>query len=99
MTPTEIEQAQPGDERRVLLNPLVKPEVRAHQDWRGRWGVQIRWPGSGPWARHQLWPRWVWHGPWGDGTFRYDSKANAQIAATVFANLIEEVAIARAAHA
>jgi hypothetical protein len=92
MTPTEIEA---GDERKVRLNRLDKPEIRAHQDWRGRWGVQIRWPATGPWTRHQLWPRWAWHGPFGNGAFRYDSKVNAEAAAEAFAISIG-AAIARA---
>jgi hypothetical protein len=62
------------------------PKVRIRRDWRGRWGVQVKWPRSGPWPRWLLFPRFVWHGPFGIASYRW-AKADG---AKVFAELVQD---------
>jgi len=67
---------------------ITVPMVRAHKDWRGRWGVQVKWPRTGPWAKLQKRPRWVWHGPFGFNKTRWPDQAAAESAADSFRYVI-----------
>ena len=70
------------------------PPVRVKRDWRGRWGVQVKWPRSGPWARLLLFPRFVWHGPFGDASRRWTHEENALVFAELVRDLMARKAIA-----
>lgn len=64
------------------------PQVRIRKDWRGRWGVQVKWPRSGPWHRTLRFPRWCWHGPFGRSDQRWPSAQGALDFAVLLENLI-----------
>jgi hypothetical protein len=59
-----------------LLNPLERPTFRVVPNRTG-WGVQAQWPSSGPWTKWQIWPRWVWHGPFGFHDFIFPTEEDA----------------------
>jgi hypothetical protein len=51
--------------------PLANfPEFKVVRDGK-KWGVKVRWPRSGPFARKMLFPRFVWYGPYGDKDARW----------------------------
>jgi len=65
---------------------MERPIFRIKRD-RNKWGVQAKWPRSGDmWAKRQFWPRWVWHGPLGITSHRWDDGNKA----LWFANLCQE---------
>lgn len=70
---------------------MDRPAFRVHKDWRGRFGVQAMWPKSGPWAKHQWWPRWVWHGPFGNEKKRWPSVDGAQAFVRVCEDTVAKV--------
>lgn len=51
-----------------------------------KYGVKVKWPRNGPWTRTLLFPRFVWHGPFGNTSYRWDQSTGA----ISFANLCEQ---------
>lgn len=72
------------------------PVVRVRRDRRGLWGVQVKWPRTGPWTRHMLFPRFAWHGPFGNPRARWEKRSSAEIFAGV---LLDGIAAALRAQA
>lgn len=61
------------------------PVAIVAKDRRGRWGVKVKWPRSGSWTRTMpFWPRFVWHGPFGDTSWRGENWADAKWFAETF---------------
>ena len=65
------------------------PKVRVARSLRG-WGVKVRWPRTGPWARTMLFPRFVWHGPFGNGRTRWPTRQGAETCQEILEKLIDE---------
>ena len=72
---------------------MPEPAVRVQQDWKGHWGVQVKWPKSGPWTRTLIFPRWCWHGPLGNRTARWPDRVGADAFAKLLTDTIADVVI------
>lgn len=69
---------------------IPRPETKVVKSWRG-WGVKVRWPRSGPWARTMLFPRYVWHGPFGNGRVRWPTREGAEGCRDALEKIIADV--------
>jgi len=55
---------------------MDRPLIKVVKDGK-KWGVKVKWPRRGPFARTMLFPRYVWHGPFGNKHARWDTNNEA----------------------
>lgn len=69
---------------------MGRPVVKVFKTGK-KWGVKVKWPRSGPWARTMLFPRFAWHGPYGCKQWRWDNNEGAVAFAEIVKSLVRDI--------
>ena len=69
---------------------MTRPSFRIKRRKNG-WGIQVKWPRNGPWTHYQIWPHWVWWGPFGFTDFVYIKGQDALDTANIMQRSVDRL--------